>query len=99
MGIFFIKSVANGTDVGIMKTVKHDLREIEMVYTAKIRKVEYAEYINEITLKICRGKCFEVVAELPVGTVWMHFPKKAKMLEWLDQMYGIYGDNITWEAA
>jgi len=67
--------------------------------TATIKKAEYMEYINEITRKICHGKCFEVVAELPVGTVVMHFPKKAKMLEFLDGMYGIYGDKITWKAA
>ena len=67
--------------------------------TAKIKKAEYMEYTNEITNRICHGKCYEVVAELPVGTVVMHFPKKAKMLEFLDGMYGIYDDKITWEAA
>ena len=66
---------------------------------AKIKKAEYMEYINEITRRICHGKCFEVVADLPVGTLIMHFPNKAKMLDFLDGMYGIYGDKITWEAA
>lgn len=70
---------------------------IELNPKASIKDASYAEYINEITQRICHGKCFEVRAELPIGIVIMNFSRnKTRMLEWLQTMYGIDQDSIQW---